>query len=155
MTQSSSPRRQQIRSILLRLLAFAIGLCGLPFIGEGLENVISHGLQLWSVECFGMALIPGVIAYGLWQRKRWAYLVVLWGSALAIPLLPILAIWLAIVAGQAGVAAMMFAVPSSLLASGIVFFLTRTETKVLFGSPSNASVEEDRTNNGDGKNSGA
>lgn len=131
--------RQQITAVLLKLLAVGFGLCAVPFLGEGLENLL-QGDRLWSLECFAMALIPLAIAYGIWRRQRWVRAVALWVSVLAIPLLPLLAIATAIFSYSAGFTALVLALFLGLFASLIVYFLTSPETKALFGvSAENAS----------------
>ena len=115
------------------------GLGAIAFINETLFGRDT----IWNFVCFGLAFVPGTIAYGLWQKKRWAYLVVLWSSVLATPLLPILVPVIAALGHAASVWIFVLAGMSGLLAGLIVFFLTRPETKAMFGSP-NGAVEEDR-----------
>lgn len=134
-----SGTRQQIAAVLLKLLAIGFGLCALPFLVEGLENLL-QGDRLWSLECFAMALIPLTIAYGLWRRQRWVRAVALWVSVLAIPLLPLLTFAIAIFSYSAGFTALVLALFLGLLACLIVYFLTSPETKAIFGAiPENAS----------------
>lgn len=124
--------RQQITAVLLKLLAVGFGLCAIPFLGEGLENLL-QGDRLWSLECFAMAVIPLAIAYGLWRLQRWVRAVALWVSVLAIPLLPLLTIVMAIFSYSAGFTALVLALFLGLFAILIVYFLTSPETKALFG----------------------
>jgi hypothetical protein len=127
-----SGTRQQITAVFLKLLAVGFGLCALPFLGEGLENLL-QGDRLWALECFAMALIPLAIAYGLWRQQRWVRAAALWVSVLAIPLLPLLTIAAAIFSYSAGFTALVLALFLGLFASLIVYFLTSPETKALFG----------------------
>lgn len=134
-----SGTRQQITAVLLKLLAVGFGLCAVPFLVEGLENLL-QGDRLWSLECFVMAVFPLAIAYGLWRRQRWVRAVALWVSVVAIPLLPLLTIAMAIFSYSAGFTAVVLALFLGLFASLIVYFLTSPETKALFGvSAENAS----------------
>jgi len=125
--------RHQIAAILLKPLAVAVGLCSLPFIGEGLENVMLYGPQLWSLECFALASIPIAIACGLWQRRRWAWKIALWVSVPATLLAPILILFLAGISYALGVVACLVALLLGLIFGLIVYFLIRPETKTLFG----------------------
>jgi len=132
--------RQHIAAILLMLLAVYVGLTTLPFLGKGFEGLLAvvnfaPGLPLisgeWAVECFALAFLPGAIAYGLWRRRRWARTITLWTSVLAIPRLLVLRsanalFWPVDLA-------VTVAVLLGVFAASIVYFLTRPETKALFG----------------------
>jgi hypothetical protein len=124
--------RLRIATILLKLLAVGFGLCTLPFLGEGLANLLSRAPHSSSFECilwFGLALLLGSISYGLWRRRRWARIAALWVSILAISLL---SLWGFLLASFWGVWSLI-AVPPAFLLALIVFFLTSPEAKALFG----------------------
>jgi len=133
--------RQQTAQIVVNVLAIAFGLCTLPFIGEGLENVLSRNDVLWAVECLGMALAPALLAYGLWRRRRWAWRIALWVSVLAILLAPLLVIASAVYSFSANDATVVLALLVGILFGLVVWFLTWAETKELFGiAPDNREI---------------
>ena len=124
-TPEANPTDQKRVAIILKCLVVAVGLGVVPLIGEGAENLIQHGLRLWPLECFALAFIPAAVAYGLWRRQRWARTVALWTSVSAIPLFPVLVMYVAITVRAANALAFVVAALLGLFGSLIVFFIRR------------------------------
>jgi hypothetical protein len=130
--------RQQAAAILVKVFAAGVALLTLPFLNEGLENIVLYGPQLWSLECLGMALVPGAMAYGLWRKRRWAWKIALWVSVPGVVLAPLAFMLAAALAYSANANAVALAVVLGVLSGSVAYLLTRPATRELFGVASGA-----------------